>query len=102
MALANENTPAETAGGIGGFFGDLLAGIKGDAIDALGGRIREQLGVGVKNGARPTDPDPIRARTVAGEPIKPKILGFDRDMVLLTFGGITAAVALFVLIRPRG
>ena len=99
MALANENTPAETASGIGGFFGDLLAGIKDDAIDALGGRIREQLGVGVKNGARPTDPDPIRARTVAGEPIKPKILGFDRDMVLLTFGGITAAVALFVLVK---
>ena len=99
MALGNENIPAESSSSIGGFFGDLLDGIKDDAIIGIGGRIRRDLGVGEDKGARPTDPDPIAARTIAGDAIKPKILGFDRDLVLLTFGGITAAVALFVLIR---
>lgn len=43
--MAQDNTISETASSVGGWFGDLMEGIKPAAVDALGFTIRNKAGL---------------------------------------------------------
>jgi hypothetical protein len=96
MADFDANVPSESSRTVGGWFGDVMEGLQAPVVDALGLRIKKELGL-QGDGTRTTD------ATTTGPEIRragsQQVAGIDVNTLLLVGGGITLLVVLLVLFK---